>query len=1209
MTTIEALLQKDLKKNIKDVIQVGQDDEDTVYSEITEYVATESIQRQYRKLLKGIADSKSDPSENIGVWISGFFGSGKSSFAKNLGYILQNAQIRGEMASTLFKAQIEDARVAQFLDVINTQIPIHVIMFDVSASNTIRTPDESIAHIMYRQLLTQLGYASDYEIAELEIELEGENRLTQFMQICEQMYQKSWEVVRRNVMTGYSRASAILHEIDPQTYPQPDTWAALLKSRETDLTVEQFVERAFVLSQRRRPGKATVFIIDEVGRYVAHSNDKLEILRAVVEQFGKVGKRLSQQNKIIAPAWIVVTSQEKLGEVVDALDQTRIELSKVKDRFPWQVDLEPSDIREVATRRVLAKNSEGTEILRRLYREHEGQLNAACYLEQSSTDTRVTEDEFIQFYPYLPHFIDMSIDIMSGIRLQPGAPPHLGGSNRTIIKQVYEMLVTAGLATAPVGTLVTLDKIYELVSSSLSDERRKDMDRIHQDFRNTDPMILRVAKALALLEFVTRTPRTIRNIAALLVSNVGQAAPTNEVEAVLKKLAEFGYVRETENGWKLQTAQERSWETERREFSPRMGDRQQILRDALKQLFDDAQMLTLRYKNLRTFRLGVSLDGRIISDEQLMLHVYSANTPLDFAARVEEVIAESRKNENTPYWVFAISPDIDKLVVEIYASDSMTSKYGRMIGKNQISNEQHANLERERNLKGVYETRLREALKNAIEAGSSVFNGVKRDGSRYAKTMQDIVKNYLREAVPMIYPNLEIGARALPANASEQMLRTTNLRDLPNVFHERDDGLALVVREGADYKPNPEAQVVQEIYKYLTHYDEYGENERLTGAELQRTFTGIGYGWESDLIQLVLSFLFRADMINVSYKGTIFKDYRNDTSWKVFTSPPAFRQARFIPKKPIDRKDRVTAAQIYERLTGEEVDLQPNDISAALQRFANAEKNNVEKMILLAQQHRLPFIEYLRDYESTLGSILQNSPEDNVYFLVNDGDDIEARKGHVREIQDALSENSLRALDYIRRVMNQMWPEIQDRADNGTLESADRINEVLPAATYYEYLNELIGSADQIASVYYSYYEELHQQRGELFARAVEEIISAEAWGQITEEQQEQLLRPLKEKAVTTTVIDRENGELVSRNTRSTMREMASDINAVSMLKSNVIERLQRILTPEKPIERVQLTRFFPSTIESEEDIAQAIASLEERLKALIGKGVKVIVE
>jgi hypothetical protein len=559
--------------------------------------------------------------------------------------------------------------------------------------------------------------------------------------------------------------------------------------------------------------------------------------------------------------------------------------------------------------------------------------------------------------------------------------------------------------------------------------------------------------------------------------------------------------------------------------------------------------------------------------------------------------------------VFSISPDIDKLVAEIYASDTMVSKYGRMIGKNQISNEQHANLERERNLKAVYEARLVEALKVSIEAGSSVFNGVRRDGSRYGKNMQDVIKNYLREAIPSIYPKLEIGARALPANAAEQMLRTTGLRDLPNVFHERDDGLGLIIREEAEHKPNTDSPVVQEIYQYLTHYDEYGENDRLTGAEIVRNFSGLGYGWEQDLIQLILAFLFRADMINVSYKGNIFKDYRNDASWKVFTSPREFRVARFIPKKPIDRKDRVTAAQAYERLTGAEVDLQPNDISEALKKFATAEKTAITTMIVLAQQHRLPFVEYLRDYESTLAGILNNSPEDNIYLLVNDGADIESRKSRVREIQDALSDGNMNALHYVRRVNLEMWQEIQDRADNGVLEAHTRIAELLGSDSYYEHLSEMVELADRIAAVYYERYEQLHQQRGELFTEAVEEIRSAEAWEQISDEQQDQLLRPLKEKAVIHTVLDRENGELVSRNTRSTIREMMSDINAVSMMKSNINERIQRILTPEKPIERVQLTRFFPGTIESEEDIAPALASLEERLKTLIAKGVKVIVE
>ena len=98
-----------------------------------------------------------------------------------------------------------------------------------------------------------------------------------------------------------------------------------------------------------------MFIIDEVGQHVARSGDKIEDLRATVEEFGKVGKNLLKARKIIAPCWIVVTSQEKLDEVVAAIDSKRVELAKLQDRFHYRVDLAPSDIREVATKRVLAK--------------------------------------------------------------------------------------------------------------------------------------------------------------------------------------------------------------------------------------------------------------------------------------------------------------------------------------------------------------------------------------------------------------------------------------------------------------------------------------------------------------------------------------------------------------------------------------------------------------------------------------------------------------------------------------------------------------------------------------------------------------------------------------------------------------------------------------------------------------------------------------
>src|SRR5207302_9074472 len=146
----------------------------------------------------------------------------------------------------------------------------------------------------------------------------------------------------------------------------------------------------------------------------------------------------------------------------------------------------------------------------------------------------------------------------SGIRLQGSAPRHMSGSNRTIIKQAYEMLVSerTALAEQPAGTLVTLDRIFELVEGLLSNEKQTDVSDIRQRFQGDAEdggWALRVGKALALLEFVRDLPRTEQNIAAVLVDRIGRAAPVAEVKAALEGLHDAQFARNTEEGWKLQT--------------------------------------------------------------------------------------------------------------------------------------------------------------------------------------------------------------------------------------------------------------------------------------------------------------------------------------------------------------------------------------------------------------------------------------------------------------------------------------------------------------------------------------------------------------------------------------------------------------------------------------------------------------------------------
>src|SRR6266576_1708055 len=213
MKTIGNLLTRDLSRKIEEIIQVDQADEQSVHAEITEYIATDSIREQYHDLLKAVAEAPSDPNESVGVWVSGFFGSGKSSFAKNLGYALENRTILSKKFANLFKQQVRDTRIGDLLDLINAKTPTGVILFEVAKEADTRKVTQRIAELIYTVLLRELGYSEDFDIAELEIELQAEGKLPQFIATCKALIGKDWMQVRVGAQK-LSRASAILHHLN-----------------------------------------------------------------------------------------------------------------------------------------------------------------------------------------------------------------------------------------------------------------------------------------------------------------------------------------------------------------------------------------------------------------------------------------------------------------------------------------------------------------------------------------------------------------------------------------------------------------------------------------------------------------------------------------------------------------------------------------------------------------------------------------------------------------------------------------------------------------------------------------------------------------------------------------------------------------------------------------------------------------------------------
>src|SRR5919109_2315368 len=100
--SIKSLFANDIRRRIEEVIKVDQTDEEIIRDEINEYVVTDAIRSHYTGIFDAYRETPNKPHEGIAIWVSGFFGSGKSSFAKMLGLAIANRKIAGEFAADRF---------------------------------------------------------------------------------------------------------------------------------------------------------------------------------------------------------------------------------------------------------------------------------------------------------------------------------------------------------------------------------------------------------------------------------------------------------------------------------------------------------------------------------------------------------------------------------------------------------------------------------------------------------------------------------------------------------------------------------------------------------------------------------------------------------------------------------------------------------------------------------------------------------------------------------------------------------------------------------------------------------------------------------------------------------------------------------------------------------------------------------------------------
>ncbi len=1200
---IRDTLKRDLNRKIEEIIKVDQTDEAVVHEELTEYVVTPAIKDFYYRVFSSFAEGPTTLSESIGIWVSGFFGSGKSSFIKNLGYVLEDSVVLGDRAVDLFARRIEDQRVLNLVDVIHSKFPVKIIMFDIQSDRAVGTERRSIAHYMYRVLLRELGYAEDFDIAELEMTLESDGKLDDFTQKFQSRYRAPWGT-RRKLAGKFNEASAILQEMDPATYPVADSWAKSVANREVEATPSLVVERSYELMRRRLPGHALVYIIDEVGQYIARSSDRIEDLRRIVELLGLEGRRQVQAKSAVSSVWLVATSQERLDEVTSAIGDTKVQLAKVQDRFPIRVDLSPTDIREIVVKRVLAKKPECVADIQALFEKTEGALKTHAALERTHRRQEFEPGSFTDFHPYLPHHIDtLSIDVVSGIRRQPGADRTIGGATRTIIKQAYEMLVNdrTRLADQPIGTLVTLDKLFELLEGSLSAEIRKDVDDVGKKFPD-DKWSVKVMKAVALMSFVSDLPRTAHNISALLYPSVDAPSPLKDIEAAIGSLVEAQHLRDSEDGYKILTAQEKTWRSRKHGIEVKPRQREELLGQLLERVFDEPALKAYRYEN-RNFPINAVVRGVASTKGGIVVEVRRSDSPDRLPDDLQKSREDSRKDKH-PYWLFPLTAEIDTLVADLVRSSEMIREYENLRAQNKITADESASLDDEKREAGDAETRLRGKLVQALTTGQLLFNGVAKDGSALGSTAQEVLKKFLDGVVPDLYPNLPHAAVSPGANDAENILKAANLDAVPTVFGE--SGLKLFVRSGAAVTFNDGAPSAVDVLKYLKDRVDYGEKPN--GAALDEHFSGPGFGWETDVLRVVLAGLFRAGQVRITTGGRTHEDYTNQQSWSALTKLGDFKRAAFAPQTPIGVADLVQARKAFTDLTGKDVDVDQQKISRALKDFVREELADVPGLIAEAKARSLPLVDVLEAYQQELTAIEREDVQKQVALLAQEGAALKKRRDNVSRLRATMTPENLTRLSGSQAVVTNVWPALQRVGGSEDLEStAAELRELLNDPELFTKLNDVQSKSDAIHRAFASRLDAAHSGRNEAYADALDRLRGDERLSQISDEDKEALMRPLAMRSCYDYRL--EVGQTACASCRASLDQIESDVAAAGQYETAALRRIAQLTAPEaKPPKIVKASRYF-SRVETEEDVQVGVQALKDELLKALSEDTTIIVE
>ena len=1175
---IRELFALDIERRIEEVIKVDQNDEQIVHDEIAEYIVTDAIRDHYRKILRRYWETPNKPHDGIGIWVSGFFGSGKSSFAKMLGLAIENRKVMGKSAAELFGNRTSDNEMRVLLTQISEQIPTDSVIFDVSTDRGIKSGNQTITEIMYRLFLKSLGYAEDLDLAELEITLEHKGELDAFKAAYKDEFEQEWDDNKDLIAFSLGEASAVMHKLYPNRYTTPDSWIQAAQDR-TDITAGKLAERCKSLMGRRRADKNLVFVVDEVGQFVSRDVQKMLDLQGVVQSLGRISR---------GKVWLIVTSQEKLTELVSGLDDKRVELARLMDRFPLQVHLEPSDISEVTSKRVLSKNAAAEKALRNLFTTHSGRLTSHTKLSADVQLPELTTQSFIDLYPLLPYQIDLIIEVVSGLRTQGGASKHVGGANRTIIKLAQQLLIheAVGLADQPVGNLVRVDQIYDLVASNIPSEIRGKISAIKQEVDH--PLAQSVAKAICLLQYVQNIHRTAENIAAAIHPSIGGDSVLTDVKQALEKLVAAHKVRLHEGQYRIPTPAEDDWEVTRASIQANPGDINRLHTAVVSSHWEPKPSYSL--EDAKTFKAGLTFNGRSVAEEDIRFNVVFADTGDDFTTRADEARSRSQSDRKEVFWVAAVDEQIERTTIDVHRSKEILSRKER----NAKTKDETALIAEEKVRLRRHEGELKRLIRDAMLAGSIYFRGNDRSPDNTVDTITKAANRVLGQVLPDVYSRFSEGAARVNNKDLDSVLTNENLRGLTSVFAE----LGLIRDENGQPVFNTDSGPLKEVLDRIENRTSYGEIA--SGKYLLDEFSKEPFGWSLDVVRLFVISLIRAGRIRATSKGTVIESALSVDAKTAFSSNNLFKACSFQKKvSGTDINDWLESEKAFRNVFGKKLpELQARAIAVAIRKDVGNAEEELHEVITMLLTNRLPGVDVLQEAVDQMRAIRGGTEDDAITTFNAAYKDIKEAIKRGAELKKALTETALIDLARASKVLNHTWPFLEQEAElpDGLANRALTLADLMAKETFFREIAAIEQVATVIQAEYNARFAIAVEDRDTAYTEAVDKLYSMNAWSELNEEQQAQIAQPLRSRATK------------SVTATTSIPFLRSELSACPQHLKAAVKEMMELIEGSRLI-TLSASDFFEARIETPEQLDAALVAIKQHIEKLLGEGKKVLVQ